>query len=90
VTNICAGDAERLAGGAVLFCAQAHNKKILMRAAFLGQNVFALGYGVATLQSPPLVIDEQTGQPYEPGDLGAQTVRAQADAGAAAEIFKPL
>jgi hypothetical protein len=27
-----------------------------MRACFLGQNVFALGYGVATLQSPPLVL----------------------------------
>ena len=33
-----------------------------MRACFLGQNVCALGYGVATLQSPPL-LDEETGEP---------------------------
>ena len=34
-----------------------------MRACFLGQNICALGFGVATLQSPPLLIDEQTGEP---------------------------
>ena len=28
-----------------------------MRACFMGQNVFALGFGVATLQSPPLAMD---------------------------------
>ena len=28
-----------------------------MRACFLGQNIRALGYGVATLQTPPLVMD---------------------------------
>jgi hypothetical protein len=40
-----------------------------MRACFLGQNVCALGFGVATLQSPPLLLDEQTGQPVQrPGD----------------------
>jgi hypothetical protein len=33
-----------------------------MRACFLGQNVFALGYGVATLQAPSLVND-QPGRP---------------------------
>jgi hypothetical protein len=38
-----------------------------MRACFLGQNVCALGYGVATLQSPPLIQDEQTGDtPADP------------------------
>ena len=34
-----------------------------MRACFLGQNVCALGFGVATLQTPPLVVDEETGKP---------------------------
>jgi hypothetical protein len=29
-----------------------------MRACFLGQNICNLGYGVATLQAPPLVMDE--------------------------------
>jgi hypothetical protein len=29
-----------------------------MRACFLGQNICALGFGVATLQTPPLVVDE--------------------------------
>ena len=28
-----------------------------MRACFLGQNICNLGYGVATLQAPPLVMD---------------------------------
>jgi hypothetical protein len=28
-----------------------------MRACFLGQNICALGFGVATLQAPPLVMD---------------------------------
>lgn len=34
-----------------------------MRACFLGQNICALGYGVATLQTPRLVLDEETGHP---------------------------
>ena len=29
-----------------------------MRACFLGQNTCALGFGVATLQTPPLVLEE--------------------------------
>lgn len=29
-----------------------------MRACFLGQNICGLGYGVATLQAPRLVMDE--------------------------------
>jgi hypothetical protein len=36
-----------------------------MRACFLGQNVCALGFGVATLQTPPLVLDERTGEPLK-------------------------
>jgi hypothetical protein len=35
-----------------------------MRACFLRQNVCALGYGVATLQTPPLQ-DEDSGQPQD-------------------------
>ncbi len=34
-----------------------------MRACFLGQNVCALGFGVATLQTQPPLVDEQTGKP---------------------------
>jgi hypothetical protein len=33
-----------------------------MRACFLGQNICALGFGVATLQAPPLVLDEPAGE----------------------------
>jgi len=33
-----------------------------MRACFLGQNICALGFGVATLQSPPLIMDDRTGR----------------------------
>ena len=28
-----------------------------MRACFLGQNICSLGFGIATLQAPPLVMD---------------------------------
>lgn len=31
-----------------------------MRACFLGQNVCALGFGVATLQTPPLITDDES------------------------------
>jgi hypothetical protein len=34
-----------------------------MRACFLGQNVCARGFGMATLQTGPLELDEETGQP---------------------------
>jgi hypothetical protein len=34
-----------------------------MRACFLGPNICALGFGVATLQAPRLVMDPQTGNP---------------------------
>ena len=36
-----------------------------MRACFLGQGVSALGFGVATLQATPLVMDEETGKPVQ-------------------------
>jgi len=34
-----------------------------MRAGFLGQNVCALGFGIATLQVPRLVMDEPAREP---------------------------
>ncbi len=39
-----------------------------MRACFLGQNICALGFGVATLQTPPLLLDEETGKPVAAND----------------------
>ena len=36
-----------------------------MRACFLGQNICALGFGVAMLQTPPLLLDERTGEPLQ-------------------------
>jgi hypothetical protein len=37
-----------------------------MRACFLGQNICALGFGVATLQVPPLLADEEAAKPALP------------------------
>jgi hypothetical protein len=34
-----------------------------MRAGFLGQNICALGFGIATLQAPRLVMDEPAQEP---------------------------
>jgi hypothetical protein len=34
-----------------------------MRACFLGQNICVLGFGVASLQVPPLVMDEPADEP---------------------------
>jgi len=34
-----------------------------MRACFLGQNICVLGFGVATLQVTPMLVDEETGEP---------------------------
>jgi len=50
MTIICAG------GGALA----GPTHFLVMRACFLGQNVCALGYGVATLQIPPLTIDDES------------------------------
>lgn len=36
-----------------------------MRACFLGQNICALGFGVATLQTPRQPVDEQTDKPVD-------------------------
>jgi hypothetical protein len=45
-----------------------------MRACFLGQNICNLGYGVAILQAPPLVMDEPVRPPSE-----AELLLIQAD-----------
>lgn len=37
-----------------------------MRACFLGQNVCALGFGVAVLQTPPLLMDPLLTEPAKP------------------------
>ena len=34
-----------------------------MRACFLGQNICSLGFGIATLQAPPLVMDSPVQEP---------------------------
>jgi hypothetical protein len=43
------------------FCRQSHfllaSRVGKMRACFLGQNICSLGFGIATLQAPPLVMD---------------------------------
>jgi len=55
----------------IIFTAEAGRRK--MRACFLGQNICNLGYGVATLQAPRLVMDKPAGllsrgkKPVSPG-----------------------
>jgi hypothetical protein len=44
----------------IIFVPKAGRRK--MRACFLGQNICNLGYGVATLQAPRLVMDEPAGK----------------------------
>jgi hypothetical protein len=41
-----------------------------MRAGFLGQNICSLGFGIATLQAPPLVMDEPAREPLMPPPVG--------------------
>jgi hypothetical protein len=45
-----------------------------MRACFLGQNICSLGFGIATLQAPPLVMDTPV-----PGDQPQQEPQAEPD-----------
>jgi len=48
-----------------------------MRACFLGQNICGLGYGVATLRTPPLVMDQpapETPAESAPRSLTASTI----------------
>jgi hypothetical protein len=52
---IFSSDAERFVTG-IIFTSLAGRRK--MRACFLGQNICTLGFGVATLQAPPLVMDQ--------------------------------
>ena len=37
-----------------------------MRAGFLGQSICSLGFGIATLQAPRLVMDQPTDDPLTP------------------------
>jgi hypothetical protein len=37
-----------------------------MRAGFLGQNICVLGFGIATLQAPRLIMDEPVREPLTP------------------------
>jgi hypothetical protein len=39
-----------------------------MRACFLGQSICALGFGVATLQAPRLLLDAQNAEPDVPAN----------------------
>jgi hypothetical protein len=52
-----------------------------MRAGFLGQNICSLGFGIATLQAPPLVMDEPAREPLMPPPVNepVQEPAAQAD-----------
>jgi hypothetical protein len=52
---IFACGAERFVTGIII---TAESRKTKMRACFLGQNICNLGYGVAILQAPRLVMDE--------------------------------
>jgi hypothetical protein len=59
----------------IIFTSEAGRQK--MRACFLGQNICNLGYGVAILQAPRLVMDEPVRPPSErelnvspAGDMG--------------------
>jgi hypothetical protein len=61
-----------------------------MRACFLGQNIFALGYGIAVLQSPPLVIDEPKPRPPKPTAKPARGKSGSAKSASAKAPVKPM
>jgi hypothetical protein len=50
-----------------------------MRAGFLGQNICALGFGIATLQAPRLVMDQPVDGPLTPPDEDTGQVDSQMD-----------
>jgi len=49
-----------------------------MRACFLGQNVCALGFGVATLQIPPVMSEPNGLEPYTAAGFAADVTPAHA------------
>jgi hypothetical protein len=49
-----------------------------MRACFLGQNVCALGFGVATLQIPPVMSEPNGREPYTAAGFAADVTPARA------------
>jgi len=50
-----------------------------MRAGFLGQNICVLGFGIATLQAPRLVMDEPVREPLTPPSVDELAPASQAD-----------
>jgi hypothetical protein len=60
-----------------------------MRACFLGQNICGLGFGVATLHTPPLVMDHPASESVESEALAAlgQHVGAATQDGARLPAF---
>ena len=50
-----------------------------MRAGFLGQNICALGFGIATLQAPRLVMDQPVEGPLTPPDEDSVQMDGQMD-----------
>jgi hypothetical protein len=60
-----------------------------MRACFLGQNICVLGFGVANLQAPPLVPDEQGDEPLC-GAAASEHVSRRDDRGLPAPLLLPL
>ena len=51
-----------------------------MRAGFLGQNICALGFGIATLQAPRLVMDEPVREPLGEAPVNGPMQEPAADA----------
>jgi hypothetical protein len=50
------------------------SRKGIMRACFLGQNICGLGFGVATLRTPPLVTDQPA--PESPAESAPEALTA--------------
>jgi hypothetical protein len=60
-----------------------------MRACFLGQNICALGNGIAVLQSPPLVIEDPKPQRLKPVVKPARGKAVSIKSASAKKPFKP-
>jgi hypothetical protein len=58
-----------------------------MRACFLGQNICGLGFGVATLHTPPLVMDHSTPESVESGPVTTIGQHVSAAPGASLPAF---
>ena len=60
-----------------------------MRAGFLGQNICALGFGIATLQAPRLVMDQPLEGPLTPPDEGTARMDEKAMLGVTSVTIPP-